>query len=159
MIKKVKVKERKMRSSGIQSPSLEDLLKLEKLTTLLIFSDSPSQSSNLKLLINSSVNNLKKKSWKLNQSKNKLKLVKEPDSKLLPLLVMDLTTLVSDGNATNKSKVPSRVPLLWPNLTSVQLERDIGETKSVLHTLSHAKSQEKAVQLKLDWSQLQEVQA
>jgi hypothetical protein len=157
-IKRVKEdKERKKKPYGIQSPSSADLLKLEKLTTLLISSDSLSQSKNQKLLTNSSVNNLKNKSWKLNPSKNKPKPVKEPDSKLSPLLVMDLIILVSDGNAIRKFKVPSRVLSSWPNLTFLQLEKVIGVTKSVLLTPSHAKLLEKVVQLKLEWSQPQEV--
>jgi hypothetical protein len=150
-IKRVKEdKERKKKPYGIQSPSSADLLKLEKLTTLLISSDSLSQSKNQKLLINSLVNNLKNKLWKLNPSKNKLKLVKEPDSKLLPLLVMDLTTLVSDGNAIKKFKVLSKVLSSWPNLTSPQLEKVIGVTKSVLLTPFHVKLPEKVAQLKLE---------
>ena len=109
--------ERKIKSYGIQSPSLEDLLRMVKLLTSMTFSDSQSQSRNPKSLINSSQTNLKNKLWKLNLSRNKLKLVKEPDSKLLPLLVMELHILVSDGNVTNKFKVPLKELSLWPNLT------------------------------------------
>jgi hypothetical protein len=55
-IKRVDLKEeteRKKKPYGIQSPSSADLLKLEKLTTLTISSDSLSQSKKLKSLINS----------------------------------------------------------------------------------------------------------
>lgn len=109
--------ERKIKSYGTQSPSSEDLLRMVKLLTSMTFSDSQSQSRNQKSLINSSQTNLKNKSWKLNQSRNKPKPVKELDSKLSPLLVMDPHTLVSDGNVTNKSKVPLKELSLWPNLT------------------------------------------
>lgn len=109
--------ERKIKSYGTQSPSSEDLLRMVKLLTSMTFSDSQSQSRNPKSLINSSQTNLKNKSWKLNQSRNKPKPVKELDSKLSPLLVMDPHTLVSDGNVTNKSKVPLKELSLWPNLT------------------------------------------
>ena len=108
---------REMRKNGHQSPSSADSLSQARLTTLLISSDSPSQSRNPKSLILSSRINLKKKSWKSSPSKNRLKLVKEPVSKLSPLSVTVLTTSVSDGNATNKSKVLLKVLSLWLNST------------------------------------------
>jgi hypothetical protein len=63
----------------------------------------------------SSQKSFKRKSWRSNQFKNKLKPVKEPDSKLLPLLVMENNTLDSDGNVTNKFKEPLRALLPWLN--------------------------------------------
>lgn len=110
-----KVKERKIKSSGTQSPSSEDLSRMEKLTKSLISSDFQFQLKKPKLLINFWQTNLNKKSWKLNPFKNKPKQVKELDSKPLPLLVMELTSLVWDGNATNKFKELLKVLSLWLN--------------------------------------------
>ncbi len=82
-----------------------------------MYSDSPSQSRNKKSLKHSSQKNFKKKSWKSSPSKNKPKPVKEPDSKLSPLSVMESNISDSDGNVTNKFKEPLKELSLWPNLT------------------------------------------
>src|SRR5690606_11667609 len=80
--------ERKTNKNGSQSPNSVDLLKLDFWKTSSISSDSLSQSRNKKSLILSSPELLKNKLWKLNQSKNKPKPVKEPDLKPLLLSVM-----------------------------------------------------------------------
>lgn len=149
-------RERKKRLNGDPSPNSADWSSMDSLTTSSISSDSQSPSRSKKSLTSSWLVALKKKLWRSNPSKNKLKPVKEPASKPMLLLVMRRTTSDLDGNATKKSKEPSRAPSLWPSLTSSLSERDIGETKSVLPTPFHAKLPERVDQLKLDWSLLLE---
>jgi hypothetical protein len=150
VIRKVEkdLKERKKRLSGNPSLNLEDWLKLNLLKALLIFSDSlsPSRSKRLSMLSWEAIS--KKKSCKSNLFRNKLKLVKEPDSKLSLLLVMRRITLDWDGNVTRKFKEPSREPSLWLNLTSFLSERDIGVTRSVVPTPSLEKLLERVDQSK-----------
>ena len=151
-------KREKNKPNGSQSPSSEDSFKPSSSTTSLMSSDSQSPSRNNKSLTPSSpVAPWRKKSWRSSPSKNKPKPVKEPDSKPSSLSVMKSNSSDWDGNVTRKSKVPSRVPSLWPSSTLSQSERDIGETRSVQSTPSPTRLQERPVQSRLDWFPLQEV--
>ena len=67
------------------------------------------------MLITSSDRTSKNKSWKSSQSRNKLKQVREPDSKPTLLLEIKGTILDLDGNVTKKFKELLKVPSLWLN--------------------------------------------
>jgi len=71
--------------------------------------------------------------------KSKLRPVKEPDLRLLLLLVIDKDTLVLVSKSPRKSKLPSRVLFLMPRFILSQSEEDIGVQESVVYIPSHAK--------------------
>jgi len=73
------------------------------------------------------------------QSKSKLRLDREPDSRPLLPLVTDKVTSVSVSRSPRKFKLLSRVLFLMPRTILSQSEEDIGVQESVVSIPFHAR--------------------
>jgi hypothetical protein len=148
------------RKNGPHSPSLEDLSNLDTSNLSKKFIPTLSQSRRLQSLIDllvTSNTNFPMRLCAFSPSKSKLRPVKELDSRLSSLLVIDKVTSVLVSRSLRKSKSQSRV--LFSMLRSIlsQSEEDIGVPELVVSIPSQPRLRVSAVLALLDLSQLQEV--
>jgi len=147
------------RKNGLHLPNSEDSSNPVTSNLLKKFTPTPSQSRRHQSSIDSSLTSNTSspmRSCAFFPSKSKLRLDKEPDSRLSSLPVIDKVTLVSVSRSPRRSKLPLRV--LSSMLRSIlsQSEEDIGVLESVVSILSQLRLRESAVLALSDSSQLQE---
>ena len=142
------VEEEETKKSGLHLPSSEDLSSTDISSLLKKFTLTPSQSRKPQSSIDSSPTlrpSSPMRSCASSPSKSKPRLVKELDSRLSSLPVIDKVTLVSVSSAPRRSKLPSRVPFSMPRSTLSQSEEDIGVPESVPSIPSQLRSRVSAV--------------
>jgi len=148
------------KKTGLHLPNSEDLSKPDTSNPSKRFTLTLSQSRRHQLPIDLSKTSntiFLMRLCAFSPSKSKPRPVKEPDSRLSLLLVIDKVTLVLVSKSPKKSKLPSRVLSSMLRSTLSQSEEDIGVLELVVSIPSQPRLRESAVLALSDLSQLQEV--
>ncbi len=122
---------RKTRKNGLQSPSWAVWFVKQRSAPWRKFTCTPCPSKNSRSSISSWVVHCVTKSWKSCLSRNKLVLVREPDSRLLLPSVIRMDTLDWALSAARKLPLLFVAPSFWPSCRSSQFDVVIGVTRSV----------------------------